>query len=163
MADFQTKKQNMEAFNMPIPGQGLTATPGRSRWEQPSEMNDITEIADWFWQRITSDYIFKDLMRMLDAGVPVNVVVSHLVMMGVMGGKFNTDMALLITPIVITQIVYLAKMAGANISVHTKKDPGIDPAPIEKLFNKQTSQTSEIDNITSDDIEQGLLAKPKGK
>ena len=154
--------ERTKLFDAPIPGQGLTQRPGSGSWERPPELVDLDAVADWFWDRFTSPKIFRDTMRVIDAGVPVDLVAANLVAQSTMSGKFTVDMAMLVTPIVVVQLKTLANLAGASVSVTNKDDAGVDPAPLAKIFAKQTNQENtikELPKTKKPDIS-GLLAKP---
>ena len=159
--DSLTPDQRMKGFEYPIPGQGLTNEPGRGSWEQPPELVDLDAVSDWFWNRLTDAKIFKNTMRILDAGVPIDMVATNLVAQAAMNGKFSIDMALLVTPIVVVQMRTLANMAGASVSYTESKDVGVDPAPLAKMFAKKTGQSEQIKQLPKEkpNMDMGLLAK----
>src|SRR3990167_5363052 len=89
------QKQNARQFDLPIAGQSLTASPGQFAYEQPPKFTDTKAINDYLFNRLTSPSIQRDVLRLLDAGVPVAVLVEPLIMQGVNEGKFNLDAGLL--------------------------------------------------------------------
>ena len=46
----QFKEGQDNPFDAPVPGQGLTDTPGNYPWEHPPQFTDTGEAADYVWE-----------------------------------------------------------------------------------------------------------------
>ena len=77
-------------FDTPIPGQSLTDEPGNYPWEHPPQYTDVDEILDKMYDTLTKPTIARQLISMLDAGVPVEAIVRVITFGGFMEGKYNT-------------------------------------------------------------------------
>ena len=78
-------------FDTPIPGQSLTDEPGNYPWEHPPQYTDVDDVLDRMYDTLTKPTVARQLIAMLDAGVPVEAVVRVITFAGFMEGKFNPD------------------------------------------------------------------------
>lgn len=144
------QKRNADTFNQPIPGQSFTTEPGTFAYEQPPQFTKLSDITNYMFDRITSPSVQRDILRLLDAGVPVATLLEPILLHGVNKGKFNLDAALLAAEPVATMITGLGLRAGINVvAAIKKKDDGVDPRPFAKAF-KQKSEAENMEPITKD-------------
>ena len=69
-------------FDMPIPGQSLTAEPGGAAYEQPPQYNDVDEVVDMIFDRMLRPEIQTDVLHMLAAQVPARSIAEVVLMHG---------------------------------------------------------------------------------
>ena len=62
-------------FDTPIPGQSLTDEPGNYPWEHAPQFTDVDEVIGDLYDSLTKPNIARQLIGMLDAGVPVEAIV----------------------------------------------------------------------------------------
>jgi len=78
MAVQQIKEPDYDEFNAPIAGQSLTDEPGKWAWENPPRYSRVDEVADILMERLFEKGNTKQILTMLDSGVPVEGVAKTL-------------------------------------------------------------------------------------
>ena len=106
------KPQQPNDFDRPIPGQSLTDEPGNYPWEHPPQFTDVREARDRIFDGMTQEENAKQLITMLASDVPAEAIVRTVLFAGFTEGKWTVDMATLLAPIVLIQVVNIAKAAG---------------------------------------------------
>ena len=92
----QYKEGQDNPFDAPVPGQGLTDTPGNYPWEHPPLYTDTSEAADFVWDRLHRPEFAEQVIAMLDAGIPVEAIGRIIIFNGFMEGKWTPDVAFII-------------------------------------------------------------------
>tara|TARA_R110001599_G_scaffold220208_1_gene418555 strand:+ start:49 stop:552 length:504 start_codon:yes stop_codon:yes gene_type:complete len=108
------KPQQPDEFDRPIPGQSLTDEPGNYPWEHPPQYTDLREARDRIFEGMTQEENAKQLLTMLSSDVPVEAIVRTVLFAGFTEGKWTVDMAALLAPVVLIQIISMAKAAGVE-------------------------------------------------
>tara|TARA_R110000796_G_scaffold83835_1_gene183073 strand:+ start:63 stop:566 length:504 start_codon:yes stop_codon:yes gene_type:complete len=106
------RPQEANDFDRPIPGQSLTDEPGNYPWEHPPQYTDLREARDRIFNGISEPENAKQLLTMLVSNVPAEAIVRTVLFAGFTEGKWTVDMATLLAPVVLIQIVGMAKAAG---------------------------------------------------
>ena len=101
----------MDMFNAPIPGESLTDEPQNYPWENPPELSTVTETIDFYMQKLTQPDVIDNLLLMLQSKMPVDSITKSLTMAGVMEGKHNLDIQMLVNPVVHKYITMIGKKA----------------------------------------------------
>ena len=134
------QKSAMRQFDQPIPGQSLTGEMGSAPYEQPPKYTDLQEFMTYMFESISRKDVQRDLLRMLDAGVPVNMLTAPILMQAMSEGKVNPDLAMLATQPLVTLLAGFGKKAGINVVVRKKEDDGLDPRPIREAFKDKRKE-----------------------
>lgn len=144
------QKKNAFAFNAPIPGQSLTTSPKSMPYERPPQFTEEGPAMDWLFQRFSQEEIYVNTMRLLDAGIPIQLVAESLLTSGAASGKWNVDLALLIAEPLMTMLATMAINAGINPTIQTpRKKKAINGEAIKKALQEQQKE-----NATNTDTEQ---------
>ena len=101
-----------DIFDRPIPGQSLTDEPKNYPWEHPAQFSDIREARDRIFDNLTEEESVQQLLTMLSANVPAEAVVRTILFAGFTEGKWTVDSAILLAPVILMQVVSIAKAAG---------------------------------------------------
>jgi hypothetical protein len=150
-------KENLRQFDTPIPGQSLTQELGNAAFEQPPQYTELTEFMDYMFDNLSRTSIRRDLLRMLDAGVPVTVLLQPIILQAVNEGKINIDLAMLASEPLVYMLAGFGYHAGINVVLdHPQKDNGLDPRPFEKAF-KQSREQSKAPKVI--DMERTLVSE----
>jgi len=160
---------NMSAFDLPVPGQSLTAEKGASSFEQPPQFTDIQDAVDYLFDSMTKQSTVDNLLRVIDTGMPLMSLAEPMLLSGASEGLWNVDLAMLLIEPTITIMAGLAHMAGVTPVYTDEKKPNIiDIKPFvsamgAKLGSKPNKQDAEMKEAEGRKAE--LLAsfkKPKG-
>lgn len=159
----ETQKVNAQDFDLPIPGQSLTSDPGKFAYEQPPQFSNLAQATDYMFERITQPGVQRDILRLLDAGVPVSMLLEPIMLQGVNTGKFNMDLALIAANPLATMIGGLGMRAGIDVVwAPKKKDDGIDPTSFKKAFKDkaQFEKSSDLEpSVSKSMVKKSLLGK----
>lgn len=101
-----------DIFDRPIPGQSLTDEPQNYPWEHPAQYSDLREARDRIFDNLSQEENLEQLLVMLASDVPVEALVRTILFAGFTEGKWTVDSAILLAPVILTQIVSLAKASG---------------------------------------------------
>ena len=107
---FNTEKKS-PSFERPIPGQGLTAELGARPWQNPPEYSTVEEALDWYVPRLVNPEFIDDLLDVIETGLPLTTIADAMQNAGVMEGKHTIDVGILIMPVLIETMAYLAEEA----------------------------------------------------
>ena len=157
-------------FDAPVPGQSLTDNPGNYPWEHSPKHTNINEAAESIFRAITEEDAALNMLAMLKSGVPVEAIVRTLLFAGFTEGKFNPDLGLLLTPIVMSMVIAIAKKANIKEIVITMDDKSptkiAEEFLVRKKFDKvinniKVEQTAKEENVTIEDSPKlmGLMEK----
>tara|TARA_R100000654_G_scaffold60218_3_gene87045 strand:- start:502 stop:1005 length:504 start_codon:yes stop_codon:yes gene_type:complete len=157
-----------DIFDRPIPGQSLTDEPKNYPWEHPPQFTDLREARDRIFDNLTEEESIQQLLTMLSANVPAEAVVRTILFAGFTEGKFSVDTAILLAPVVLMQVVSIAKAAGLekfNILMDEKPDDNFTKAMLrvsEDTGVKGVKKAAEkIKKETAPAT--GLMGKPEEK
>lgn len=106
-------------IDAPIAGQSLTAELGGRPWQQPPQYTTVEEALDYYIPRITEPTLQDDLMNVIELGIPLTTIADTLQTGGVMEGKHSLDVGMLILPVLIETLAYLAEEQGIDYEMGT--------------------------------------------
>ena len=101
----------------PIPGQSLTAEIGARPWQQPAKFTTAEEALEHYATKITNPRINDSLFDALEMGTPVSSIAEIVVQNGAMEGMHTIDVSILILPIIMELVAYVADEAGIDYSM----------------------------------------------
>ena len=97
-----------------IPGQSLTREPGEYAFEQPARVDDPIEAVNTIFEKLKEPKNLTSLLNLLDAGVSIESIVRTITFTGFVDGMITVDTAELINPILILEILALARKGGVG-------------------------------------------------
>ena len=137
-------------FDAPIAGQSLTAELGARPWQQAPMYATVEEAFEYYATKLTNPAINDSLFDTLEMGTPVGPVAEILVQSGAMEGKHSIDVSILILPVIMELIAYVADEAGIEYDMGTSKSIDQDIIPeskmelaLSKIKNKSTAVKEE--------------------
>ena len=152
---------NFRQFDSPIPGQSLTQELGNAPYEQPPQYTELTEFMDYMFDNLSRTSVRRDLLRLLNAGVPVTSLLGPVLLHAVSEGKLNMDLAMLSLEPLVYMLAGFGHHAGINVVLdNPREDNGLDPRPFEEVF-KQSREQSEAPKVI--DMERTLIPEEAPK
>ena len=156
-------------FDAPIPGQSLTDKPGNSAWEHPPQFTDTEEAAEYIWDKLTHPDYAKQLIAMLDAGIPVEALCRVIIFAGFTEGKWTPDVGFMLAEVVIKMIATIAIKAGVkkfkismqDLTNNREMQSIMDIGSKEKEFKKASEGVQK--DIEPKSTQKGLMAAPPPK
>ena len=106
-------------IDSPIAGQSLTAELGSRPWQQPPQYATVEEALDYYIPRILEPTLQDDLMNVIEMGIPLTTIADTLQTGGAMEGTHSLDVGLLIIPVLIETLAYLAEEQGIDYVMGT--------------------------------------------
>jgi len=156
-------------FDTPIPGQSLTDEPGNYPWEHAPQFTDVDEVIGNLYDSLTKPNIARQLIAMLDAGVPVEAIVRVITFGGFMEGKYNPDVGFIIAEPLMNLVSAIGIRAGVtNLKLSLEdlsSDDFIKDMADLKAANEEVKTIAKeiTQDAPSQDKPAGLLAKPEGE
>jgi len=108
-------------IDAPIAGQSLTAELGNRPWQQPPQYTTVEEALKFYVPRLTNPEMLDDLLNVMETGVPLTTLANAIQSNGVMEGKHSLDIGILIMPVLMETMAYLAEEAGIEYEAGTNK------------------------------------------
>jgi len=126
--------QEVNTFTAPIAGQSLTTEPKGYAWERPPEMNEVSEVLDFYIRRLGDQRVMDDVFTALDNGFPLSTMVDSILGVGVMEGMHTVDASLIVSPVVHEYILAAAKSEDINVKEHPVPQKDADNANNEEAL-----------------------------
>jgi hypothetical protein len=156
-------------FSAPVPGEALTAELGSRPWQQPPQFSTVERAIEYYIPRLTSEEVSSSLMDVLEMGIPVTTVANTMQLAGVMEGKHSVDVGILVMPVLVEMISYMADAAGIEYDSGTEKTKQkiksslVDKALV-KLQEEIEEPAEETESIEMEIVEeaeepQGLMSR----
>ena len=153
----------------PIPGQSLTTEIGSRPWQQPSKLNTVEEALEHYATKITDPQINDSLLDALEMGTPVSSIAEIVVQSGAMEGIHTIDVSILVLPVIMELIAYVADEAEIDYNMGTEEPIEQDRIPegkiamvMQKLKNKKPELKEEepVEMAEESPPASGLMARP---
>ena len=89
--------RNLDPFDAPVPGEGMTAPKESRVWEKPAQFSKPKDAIDFVVGKIDSDESTKDeMLNLMTTGVPIESLTNTISFTGFTEGKWTPDVAELI-------------------------------------------------------------------
>jgi len=105
-------EQKRPLFDAPIPGMALTHELGARPWQSPSQFSTVDEAIDFYMGRMATEEYMEQAIEVMEMGVPVTTIANTMQMAGVMEGKHNIDVGMLVIPLIMEMLMLIAENAG---------------------------------------------------
>lgn len=115
-------------IDAPIAGQSLTAELGNRPWQKPAQYSTVEEALDYYIPRLTDIELQDDLMNVIELGIPLTTIADTLQSGGAMEGKHTIDVGMLIIPVLIETLAYLAEEQGVEYVMGTEMEISDTPS-----------------------------------
>ena len=161
-------------FNAPIPGESLTHELGARPWQQPAQYTTVEEALDFYIPRFSDEEVVRQLLDVLQMGVPVTTLANTIQLGSVMEGKHSIDVGMLVMPVIMELIMYIAEEQGVKYTSGLEKDKKLRSTLIEsalvRLEEEKNNQeepvveseneieTTEVEEV-SKDVRKGLMGR----
>ena len=129
-------------LDYPIPGMGMTAELGSRLWEQPPQLDTVDEATDFYMERMKQEDVQKGLIKVIDMGVPLTTIANAIQLANVMEGRHNIDVGVLILPVLVEALAFIADEAGIEYTtgmekITTNEDKDISNKILQELSEKE--------------------------
>ena len=118
----------------PIPGQSLTTEIGSRPWQQPAKFSTVEDTLEHYATKITDPKINDSLLDALEMGTPVTSIAEIVVQSGAMEGIHTIDVSILVLPVIMELIAYVADEAEIDYNMGTE-EPFVTSSKVSWLIN----------------------------
>jgi len=146
------KEFEEQVLDAPIPGMGLTAELGGRPWQQPPRLSTVEEAVDFYIERMSTDDFAEKLIATLEMGVPVTTIADVMNMSGVMDGTHSVDIGILVSPVLVEFMMFIADSAGIEYNTGLEKEEGPSKALINRAISKFKKETTKQDTVQPDEM-----------
>ena len=143
------------SFNYPIPGQGMTAEVGGRPWQNPPKYATVDEALEHYLPRITSPEMTDELLDIMEMGVPITSLADTMQSGGLMQGLHTVDVGILILPVLMEMLAYIAEDADIEYELGMKERVDEDKIPESKIalsMRKMRKEMPEAMNGKQDNV-----------
>jgi hypothetical protein len=149
-------------FDAPIPGMSLTHEVGARPWQTPAQYTTVEEALDYYIPRFANDDVTDQLMDVLEMGVPVSTVANNIQLAGVMEGKHSVDVGMLVIPVLMELIMYMADKSGIDYNTGMEKSTEIKSTQVDKALAKLQDEAEEekedVDSTETDEVTDDIVS-----
>ena len=152
-------------FDVPIPGQSMTAELGSRPWQTPPKLTTVEQALDYYIPKLTSPEKLGTLLNLIEQGVPLVLIADTLQSLSIMEGIHTIDVGILVIPVLVETMIYLAEEADIKYTVGTEKvkDGKLDPTTISLVMekhNKDKVSKSETKAMVEEKINEQVSEPP---
>lgn len=115
------------SIDAPIAGMSLTTELGNRPWEQPPQYTTVEEALEFYIPRIMEPTFRDDLLNVMEMGVPITTIANALQSGAVMEGKHTLDVGVLVTPVLMEMLAFVADREGIEYRMGTELDTDESP------------------------------------
>lgn len=159
-----------QSFDRPIPGQSLTAELGSRPWQQPYELTDVEETAEYYIAQIANDKFSKALIHTMKTGVPLTTIANSMQLVGVMEGKHSVDVGILVLPVIMETMMLIGDSANVEYTSGLEEGKELDQdvlatAAIDKMISNSSTSVEKEEEVILEDkpveekVSSGLMAR----
>lgn len=112
-----------QVFDAPIPGQGLTKTPGSYKFEKPPQFTEEEPALEWVWSRLLTQEAIANIRVLLQNDITVVEMAQTLLYAGIMDGRWTPDLAFLMLQETTWMIEAIAKRSGVKKYTYKREKP----------------------------------------
>lgn len=137
------------SFDRPIPGQSLTSELGNAPWQQPPQYSTVEEALEFYIPRLTNQEFLDNLFDVMETGIPLTTIASAMQSSGVMSGKHSLDVGILIIPVLVETMAYLADESeveyklGSGMGIDNSKPTDTRIALATKMAKEKLGEETE--------------------
>lgn len=99
-------------FSAPVPGSSLTKEFGAAPYEKPPQHTKLPDAMYHMMDQLTEPMYMKQLLSLMDAGMPIEVIVRTLIFTGFSLGKWTSDLGMLMYKPLMLALMAIAHRAG---------------------------------------------------
>ena len=152
-------------IDAPIAGQSLTTELGNRPWEQPPQYSTVEEALQYYIPRLTNPEMIDDLFNVMETGIPLTTLANAIQSSGVMEGKHSLDVGILILPVLMETMAYLAEESGIEYVAGTNKKIGSDKpsnAAVSRALTMVKKKKGEVSEEPEEEQVEMELEEPSG-
>ena len=155
------EKANVNPFNSPTPGEGLTQSPEQKfPWEQPSTHTEVKPVMEEIFLQITERENLIELLGLFMNKQPVDEIAQVILYKGVTSGLFNMDLMLMLVEPTMYLLIAIAEEYDIEPVIYEGQD--VDLAEKEDIDTvKKETLGKQVGQVRKDAVPPSLLQRVK--
>lgn len=143
-------------LDAPRPGMGMTHELGARPWQTPPKLVTTDEVVQDYLIKMQDDSFVKQLIGVLESGVPVTTLANTIQLAGVMEGRHSVDTGMLVIPVLMEMMMLIADKAGIKYNSGMDKDTTEDTKDtmIASVLEEMTQELEKKDTEETDNDEE---------
>ena len=109
-------------LDAPRPGMGMTHELGARPWQTPPKLAKVDDVVQDYLIKMQDESFVKQLVGVLESGVPVTTLANTIQLAGVMEGRHSVDTGMLVIPVLMEMIMLIADKADIKYNSGMDKD-----------------------------------------
>ena len=101
-------------FNVPIPGESLTAELGARPWQTPPEIATVDQAISYYMNKMSTDDFSIQLIDVMEMGVPLTDIANIIQLGAVTEGVHSVDVGMMVMPGLIEMMMLIGDSAGVE-------------------------------------------------
>ena len=149
-------------LDAPVSGMSLTHELGARPWQSPSQFSTVDEAIDFYMGRMATEEYMEQAVEVMNMGVPVTTIANSMQMTGVMEGKHNIDVGMLVIPLIMEMLMLIAENAGIEYDdgLSDEREQQTSDARIDMVRREMQERID--DDEEKEPEEQPAAEEPKG-
>tara|TARA_R110002050_G_scaffold159439_2_gene288874 strand:+ start:310 stop:834 length:525 start_codon:yes stop_codon:yes gene_type:complete len=138
--------ENAMDTSRPLPGESLTNDPDTPLpFEGSPQFTDQEELLNYYFELLTSEDVYDNLMDALEQGFPVMDMVQTLLLKGFEDGLFNPDLMMIVAEPLAYMMIALAERQNIDVVITSEDDEDEESSiPMFKQAMSTVSPTEEV-------------------
>ena len=138
--------ENAMDTSSPLPGESLTNDPDTPLpFEGSPQFTDQEELLNYYFELLTSEDVYENLMDALEQGFPVMDMVQTLLLKGFEDGLFNPDLMMIVAEPLAYMMIALAERQNIDVVITSGDDEDEESSiPMFKQAMSTVSPTEEV-------------------
>ncbi len=138
--------ENAMDTSRPLPGESLTNDPDTPLpFEGSPQFTDQEELLNYYFELLTSEDVYENLMDALEQGFPVMDMVQTLLLKGFEDGLFNPDLMMIVAEPLAYMMIALAERQNIDVVITSGDDEDEESSiPMFKQAMSTVSPTEEV-------------------
>ena len=155
------EKANVNPFNSPTPGEGLTQSPEQKfPWEQPSKHTEVKPVMEEIFLQITERENLIELLGLFMNKQPVDEIAQVILYKGATSGLFNMDLMLMLVEPTMYLLIAIAEEYDIEPVIYEGQD--VDLAEKEDIDTvKKETLGKQVGQVRKDAVPPSLLQRVK--
>jgi hypothetical protein len=143
-------------LDAPRPGMGMTHELGARPWQTPPKLAKVDDVVQDYLIKMQDESFVKQLVGVLESGVPVTTLANTIQLAGVMEGRHSVDTGMLVIPVLMEMIMLIADKADIKYNSGMDKDTTEDTKDtmIASVLEEMTQELEKKDNDEISDVEE---------
>ena len=155
------EKANVNPFNSPTPGEGLTQSPEQKfPWEQPPRHTEVKPVMEEIFLQITEKENLIELLGLFMKKQPVDEIAQVILYKGATSGLFNMDLMLMLVEPTMYLLIAIAEEYDIEPVIYEGQD--VDLAEKEDIDTvKKETLGKQVGQVRKDAVPPSLLQRVK--